>query len=68
MNPRFGPLTYGTLLGASLGLAVAAFGLYALREDLVQRSHDSVVLVAFGAAVLGGCPLSRRLRSGVGRP
>ena len=54
MKQRFGPLTIGTLLGAGIGLAIAAYGLYAIRKGTVQRSHDSIVIIAFGAAVLGG--------------
>lgn len=51
---QLGPLTIGTLFGAGIGLAIGLCGLYAIRKGNLQRSHDSVVLIAFGAAVLGG--------------
>jgi hypothetical protein len=54
MKRQFGPLTIGTSLGAGIGLAIGLYGLYAIRQGSVQRSHDSVALIAFGAAVLGG--------------
>ena len=54
MKRRFGPLTIGTLLGAGIGLAIGLYGLHAIRKGNVERSRDSVLLIAFGAAVLGG--------------
>ena len=50
---RFGPLTYGTLLGTCVGLGVAAYGWYAIREGRVQRDYISLAVVAFGAATIG---------------
>lgn len=51
---QFGPLTFGTLLGGSIGLVVAACGVFAIYNGEVQRSYESILLVAFGAAILGG--------------
>ena len=54
MKQRFGLLTFGTLLGAGIGLSLATYGLSVIRAGTVHRSVDSVVFIAFGAAVLGG--------------
>ena len=53
LESRFGPLTIGTVLGACIGATVALFGLDAIHDGIVQRSFDSVLFFAFGAAVLG---------------
>lgn len=51
---QFGPLTFGTLLGGSIGLVVAACGSFAIYNGEVQRGYESILLVAVGAAILGG--------------
>jgi hypothetical protein len=52
-NPRFGPLTFGVLLGASIGLAVAAFGLCTLHAGGNDNDYDSILVVAICAATIG---------------
>ncbi len=52
-NPRFGPLTIGVSLGASIGLAVAAFGLCVLQAGGNDNDYNSILVVAFCAATIG---------------
>ena len=52
-NPRFGPLTFGVLLGASIGLAVAAFGLCKQHAGGNENDDDSILVVAICAATIG---------------
>ena len=52
-RPQFGPLTYGTALGACIGLAIFLFGLYAIRDGDAQRTHESLLVIAIGGAFAG---------------
>lgn len=52
-TPRFGPLTFGVVLGAGIGFTVAVFGLYALKAGAVEKDYDSVLFVSVGAATIG---------------
>ena len=52
-NRQFGPLTIGVALGASIGLAVAAFGLYVLEAGGSDNDYDSILVVALCAATIG---------------
>jgi hypothetical protein len=53
LPPRFGPFLIGTLLGAIVAVAIAAFGLQAINAGRSGRSHTSVLIVAFGITVAG---------------
>ncbi len=52
-NRHFGPLTIGVVLGVSIGLAVAAFGLYVLDAGGSDNEYDSILVVALCAATIG---------------
>lgn len=52
-NRPFGPLTIGVALGSSMGLAVAAFGLYVLDTGGSDNDYDSILAVALCAATIG---------------
>jgi len=52
-NRQFGPLTIGVSLGASMGFAVAAFGLFVLNAGGSDNDYDSILVVALCAATMG---------------
>ncbi|MCM2375036.1 DUF1129 domain-containing protein [Aporhodopirellula aestuarii] len=52
-NRQFGPLTYGTILGSCVGIILFLFGFFAIQSGDVQRSYDSLLVIALGGATAG---------------